>query len=237
MLTIKTVKNHFSTLPTNRFCFRSSSSQTLSLSELAAEMADYNSSFTKADIEGMLSILNTVAIKFLAKGYSVVLPFCTIRVGVTGTCQNIQDSFSPGNGNNHIAYLLSMSEAAKKDINSRLEYKQITPEATGDACIYQICSVNQDASESTNLNLSAGDIIRIRGKNLSFDFNDTKQGLVLYGENTEFQIRKFNRIGTNVIDFVVPSDIAAGKYTVSLTTKPGVYRYSDTSCDMVITIN
>lgn len=104
----------FSTLPTNRFCFRSYNSQSISTSKLAEEMADYNSTFTKADCEGVLSVLNTVAIKFLAKGYSVELPFCIIRPGVSGTCQNIQDSFSPGSGNNQITFLISMSDEAKK---------------------------------------------------------------------------------------------------------------------------
>lgn len=200
-------------------------------------MADYNSTFTKADCEGILSILNTITIKFLAMGYSVELPFCTIRPSVSGTCQSIQDSFTPGVGNNQISYLLSMSDFAKKEVNSKLQYRQTSPESAGNASIYTICSLLQDASESTDLNLSAGDIIRVRGKNLSFDFNDPKQGIVLYNEDTGFQIKKFIRIGTNVIDFALPSDIAAGKYTVSLTTKPGVNRYCDASCDTVITVN
>ena len=42
----------------------------------------------------MFSVMNKVVIKYLSKGYSVELPFGTIRANATGTCSNIQDVFA-----------------------------------------------------------------------------------------------------------------------------------------------
>ena len=61
MLNIKTVKNLLITDESkDGFCFRSSCSQTLKTSQLATEMADWNSSFTEADYLGMLSVMETI---------------------------------------------------------------------------------------------------------------------------------------------------------------------------------
>ena len=58
MLNIKTIKNSLiSDESKDGFCFRSSCSQNLSQKKLAAEMADWNSSFTEADYPGMLSVM------------------------------------------------------------------------------------------------------------------------------------------------------------------------------------
>ena len=95
MVQIKTMKNPLVTdKDKDAFCFRSKCSQTLTEKQLAKEMAAYNSSFTEADNIGILNVLNTVVIKHLSKGYSVELPFGSIRPNATGTCSSIQDSFS-----------------------------------------------------------------------------------------------------------------------------------------------
>ena len=99
MLNIKTIKNVLVTDESkDGFCFRSSCSQSLSQKKLASEMADWNSSFTEADYLGMLSVMENIVVKYLAKGYSVELPFGTLRANATGTCANIQDGFTLGCG-------------------------------------------------------------------------------------------------------------------------------------------
>ena len=58
MLNIKTIKNPLVTDPTkDGYCFRSSCSQKISAQQLIKEMSNYNSSFTEADLAGMLSVL------------------------------------------------------------------------------------------------------------------------------------------------------------------------------------
>ena len=108
MLNIKTIKNVLVTDESkDGFCFRSSCSQSLSQKELASEMADWNSSFTEADYLGMLSVMENIVVKYLAKGYSVELPFGTLRANATGTFANIQDGFTLGTGNHSLGFLFN----------------------------------------------------------------------------------------------------------------------------------
>ena len=237
MLNIKTVKNPLVTEESkDGFCFRSSCSQSLKLKKLAVEMADWNSSFTEADYLGMLSVMNSIVTKYLAKGYSVELPFGTIRTNATGTCGNIQDGFTLGVGNNTLGFLFNANEETLANVKSKLEYRQIPPDSTGEAKLYRITVLNDDASESSNLSVTAGKILRLHGRNLSFDITDEAQGLFLENENGFTRISVYNRRGTNVVDAPVPAEIAPGSYTVSISTKPG-QSYFTATLDSVISIN
>ena len=121
MLNIKTVKNLLITDESkDGFCFRSSCSQTLKTSQLATEMADWNSSFTEAEYLGMLSVMETIVTKYLAKGYNVTLPFGTLRANATGTCSNIQDGFTLGTGNHTLGFLFNANETLAKNVRSKL---------------------------------------------------------------------------------------------------------------------
>ena len=227
MVQIKTMKNPLlSEKDKDAFCFRSKCSQTLTEKELAKEMAAYNSSFTEADNVGILNVLNTVVIKYLTKGYSVELPFGSIRPNATGTCSSIQDSFSLGHGNNQINIIFSLSDEAKKEVASKLEYEQLPPDTTRDPKIYRLISLTQNAKESESLDFQKGQTLRIRGRNLSFDYEDENQGVFLENEDGLTKIQVFTRAGTNVIDLPIPSELAAGEYTVSVVTKPGSFYYN-----------
>lgn len=237
MLNIKTIKNPLVTDPKkDSFCFRSSCSQTLSLSKLADEMSDYNSSFTVADNLGMLSVLNTVVVKYLAKGYSVELPFGSLRANATGTCSGIQDGFTPGSGNNQLGILFSAGDEASKIIRNTLEYRQVPPDMVCEAKLYRISVLNGDASENSDLSVTAGRTLRLHGRNLSFDIADTAQGVFLENEYAVKRLENYSRRGTNVVDVSVPSELDAGKYTLSIVTKPR-HNYYTATIDSVITVS
>ena len=236
MLNIKTIKNPLVTEESkDGFCFRSSCSQSLKFKKLAVEMADWNSSFTEADYLGMLSVMNSIVTKYLAKGYSVELPFGTLRANATGTCGNIQDGFTLGIGNNTLGILFNANAETLKNVKSNLEYRQVPPDSTGEAKLYRVTVLNDDASESSNLTVTKGKTLRLHGRNLSFDITDPEQGMFLENENGLIRITTYNRRGTNVVDAPVPS-ILPGNYNVSISTKPGS-SYFRSTLDSVITIN
>lgn len=236
MLNIKTIRNPLvEGKGTDEFCFRSSCSQNLSLRNLAQEMTDYNSSFTVADNLGMLSVLNTVVVKFLAKGYNVELPFGNIRANATGTCGSIQDGFIPGTGNNQLGILFNANGTATNTVRDTLEYKQVPPDVTGEARLYRLTTLNADASENKDLTVSSGKILRLHGRNLSFDIEDANQGVFLENESGPVRILSYTRRGTNVVDFTVPETLSTGKYTVSIVTRPGK-NYFTASIDSEVTV-
>jgi len=236
MLNIKTIKNVLVTDESkDGFCFRSSCSQSLSQKKLASEMADWNSSFTEADYLGMLSVMENIVVKYLAKGYSVELPFGTLRANATGTCANIQDGFTLGTGNHTLGFLFNASEATTASVKAKLEYKQLPPDITGEAKLYRVTALNDDASESTNLSVSKGKTLRLHGRNLTFDITDENQGVFLENESGLTRLSVYNRRGTNVVDSPVPSELAAGSYSVSIVTKPG-NTYFTANIDSVVTV-
>ncbi len=173
--------------------------------------------------------------KKLAKGYSVELPFGTLRANATGTCANIQDGFTLGNGNHTLGFLFNANEETISSVKAKLEYKQLPPDITGEAKLYRITSLNDDASESSNLSFTAGKTLRLHGRNLTFDITDENQGVFLENENGIIRIAVYNRRGTNVVDTPVPGELAAGSYNVSIVTKPG-NTYFTANIDSVVTV-
>ena len=236
MLNIKTIKNVLVTDESkDGFCFRSSCSQTLKTAMLAKEMADWNSSFTEADYLGMLSVMETIVVKYLAKGYCVELPFGSVRANATGTCANIQDGFTLGTGNHTLGFLFNASDSAASSVKEKLEYRQVPPDITGEAKLYRVTVLQSDASESPVLNVSAGKTLRLHGRNLPFDMEDTAQGVFLENESGLSRLDSYTRRGSNIVDFTVPAGLAAGSYSVSIVTKPG-NTYFTANIDSEVTV-
>ena len=183
----------------------------------------------------MLSVMENIVVKYLAKGYSVELPFGTLRANATGTCSNIQDGFTLGSGNHTLGFLFNANEATTANVKAKLEYKQLPPDITGEAKLYRVTALNDDASESTNLSVSKGKTLRLHGRNLTFDITDENQGVFLENESGLTRLSVYNRRGTNVVDSPVPSELAAGSYNVSIVTKPG-NTYFTANIDSVVTV-
>lgn len=235
MLNIKTIKNPLAGEDKDGFCFRSTCSQTLTEQELTAEMAAYNSSFTEADTAGMMTVLKTVVAKYLAKGYAVELPFGTVRITAKGTCTGVQSSYTPGTGNHSINYNISPSESLRKQVESNLEYQQILPDPAKSSRIYRLCALQDDAKESDELTFAVGGLLRIHGRNLSFDFTDDQQGIFLESDTGSTRVTKYIRTGTNIVELLIPTGISAGSYTVRAVTKPGT-SYFTADIDTAITV-
>ena len=148
---------------------------------------------------------------------------------------NIQDGFTLGIGNHTLGFLFTASAAAAASVKEKLEYKQIPPDITGEAKIYRVTVLKGDASESTELSASEGKILRIHGRNLSFNMEDAEQGVFLENENGLSRMENYARRGTNIVDFTVPASLAAGSYSISIVTKPG-NKYFTANIDSEITV-
>lgn len=87
-------------------------------------------------------------------------------------------------------------------------------------------SILNNGKESDVLEFASGSMLRIKGKNVSFDADDEAQGIFLVAsDKSEIRIASYNRIGSSVIEAYIPSGTAAGAYEVKLVTKPGSERY------------
>lgn len=228
MIKVKTVRNYFVTDETkDGYCFKSSTNQVLTKEQLAREFAKYNSTITEPDALGMLYILTTIITKYVALGYEVDLPFCKIRLKATGTCGGIQESFRPGVGNHKFSIVVEFEPEALAEILKEVEYMQVKPGNSTDPEIYALSYVDKHQKEKEETTFAKGATLRIRGANLSVDLEDDLQGVFLKKGESQVRIDTYNRIGTNIIDVVIPSNIDAGTYYVVVNAKPGKNRYKN----------
>lgn len=80
-------------------------------------------------------------------------------------------------------------------------------------------------------------MLRIKGKNVSFDSDDEAQGVFLVAsDKTEIRVESYNRIGSSIIEAYIPSGTAAGTYEVKLATKPGSERYEKCVCSAKLAV-
>ncbi len=69
----------------------------------------------------------------------------------------------------------------------------------------------------------------------TYHITDENQGVFLENESGLTRLSVYNRRGTNVVDSPVPSELAAGSYSVSIVTKPG-NTYFTANIDSVVTV-
>ena len=72
-------------------------------------------------------------------------------------------------------------------------------------------------------------MLRIRGRNLLLKPDDIRQGIFLVdGEQHETRIKSYHRIGTRIVEGVIPA-VSTGSYGIKVVTKPGIERYEQYS--------
>lgn len=238
MIEIRTYKN-FLVKDTDKdgYCFKSNCNQTLTQEQLVREFSDYNSTITEPDALGMLNILNTLVCKYVARGYVVELPFCKIYNRAVGTTDNIKNSFQPGIGNNKFTVVVEMTDSANLAMTTAVEYKLMSPDKITAPKIVEVCTLNANAQEGSDLSTTAGSNLRIHGSNIKADLTDDTQGVFLVAEDkSQTRMTKYTRSGSNVIDFSLPADLAEGKYTILFINKTESGSYQESKYSEPLTV-
>ena len=220
----------------DKYCFRSVVDQIMDHEQLVKEIISYNSTITDADARAVLSILNDRVRHFVNLGYKVELPFGYVYNKANGTVAKLNDGFVPGKGNHRLTSVFKFKEDASIEMTQNASYKLAGIGYVQFPSIKEITSILPNGTESGNLDFSAGAILRIKGKNVSFDAEDEIQGVFLVSsDSTETRVSNYNRIGTNVIEAYVPS-VTSGNYEIKLVTKPGTERYEKAVASTTVTI-
>ncbi|GEM_PF-944068 len=219
-----------------KYCFKSSVNQVLTQEQLIREIVNYNSTLTDADVKAVFSVLNTKVIDYVNKGYKVELPFLDIRLKATGTCDSKEGTFANGIGNNKLDVKVCINPEALEAMTADVAYEQKFPESPMDPKIALVYSVNPNGTKNENLEFKPSDSIRITGKNLAFQFDDQKQGVFITDGSTVSRIEKYNRLGSNILDAFIPSNLEPGEYSLYVTTKPGKERYKQADFEQKILV-
>lgn len=212
----------------DRFCFRSVVDQTIDSERLVKEIVNYNSTLTEADVRAVLSVLDNRVKNFVNLGYKVELPFGFVSNKANGTVAHLNDGFVPGTSNHRITTVFKFKDDAAEEMTKNASYKLAGSGYVNLPEIKELCSVLSNGKESDALEFKALSMLKIKGKNLSFNADDALQGvfLVSASDGTETRIANYNRIGSSIVEAYIPADLVSGGYEVKLVTKPGTERYA-----------
>ena len=220
----------------DKYCFRSVVDQVMDSEQLVKEIISYNSTITDADARAVLSVLNDRVRHFVNLGYKVELPFGYVYNKANGTVAKLNDGFVPGKGNHKITSVFKFKDDAADEMTKDASYKLAGSGYVQLPAIKEISSILPNGMESENLDFSAGAMLRIKGKNVSFVAEDAVQGVFLVSsDSSETRVSNYNRIGSNVIEAYVPA-VASGSYEIKLVTKPGTERYEKAVSSTVINV-
>lgn len=212
-----------------KYCFRSVADQTLDTELLIKEIVNYNSTITEADVRAMLTILNDKVTQFVKKGYKVELPFGYICNKAKGTADRVNDKFVPGNGNHCFVPEFHFTKKAVQAMTKDAVFKNAGCGYAIRPVITEVYSIANDATQITTHSFAAGTMLRIRGRNLLLKPDDIRQGIFLVdGEQHETRIKSYHRIGTRIVEGVIPA-VSTGSYGIKVVTKPGIERYEQYS--------
>lgn len=227
MLNIYSYQNSFKVSDgKDKFCFRSVVDQIIDSEQLIKEIVNYNSTITEADIRAVLSVLDDRVKHFVNLGYKVELPFGYMFNKANGTVAKLNDGFTPGTSNHRITTVFKFKDDAAEEMSKNASYKLAGSGYVQKPEVKEICSVLSNGKESDSLSFSANAIVKVKGKNLSFNAEDSLQGLFLVAtDKSETRISNYNRIGTSIIEAFIPSSLDSGTYEIKLVTKPGTERY------------
>lgn len=227
MVQIYTYQNSLKTSEgKDKYCFRSVVDQTMDNEQLIKEIISYNSTITEADARAVLSVLNDRVKHFVNLGYKVELPFGWMFNKANGTVARLNDDFVAGSSNHRITTVFRFKDDAADEMIKNAVYKQAGSGYVQIPVIKGMYSILNNGKESDVLEFASGSMLRIKGKNVSFDADDEAQGIFLVAsDKSEIRIASYNRIGSSVIEAYIPSGTAAGAYEVKLVTKPGSERY------------
>ena len=85
----------------------------------------------------------------------------------------------------------------------------------------QLVSVDAAGRECGELIFAPHDILRIKGRNLSFDATKENQGVFFVGsDGLEIRAARYNNVGTSITEVFVPGGLAPGSYKVKVVTGP-----------------
>ncbi len=220
MVAITTYKNPLESA-VKGYCFRSVTDQTLDSEQLISEIIGYNSTITEADARAVLSVLNDRVKHFVRMGYRVELPFAFMHLKANGTVDRLNDGFMPGTGNHRFEVVCSFKPEALKEMKDCTAWRIAGIGWSRLPKIVELVSVDATGRECGELIFAPHDILRIKGRNLSFDAAKENQGVFFVGsDGLETRAARYNNVGTSITEVFVPGGLVPGSYKVKVVTGP-----------------
>lgn len=190
--------------------------RTVHLNELVAEIAGMGNTLTEIDVRGVITALDQLICKALAKSENVILPFCSFTSGIKGKFNGRDDEYDDTRHKIHpvIKAGSSLRQLFRKDVTLEKVRTEVL-KSTIDTFI----DIN---SGSVNSLVTPGGMGEFRGYNLKFEQSDTTQGIFFIAEDTsEYRVTTVGRGKPSNSLFIIPVDLTAGTYRVQVRARIG----------------
>ena len=185
--------------------------RTYSQEDIASEMIKRGSSLTAADIAAYQKLEAEVYADIIENGGNISTPLINTSFSITGVFTNQTDSFDKSR---HAIKLnvnagTALREAASKATAQKVETASTDP--------YITSVTDKITGDSTTV--KAGSVMELTGARLKFDASDEEQGVFAITESGEVRCATVIENKPARLLVLLPSDIAAGDFTVEVRTK------------------
>jgi hypothetical protein len=219
MITIYTHQNKFKQAKHRLVC-RSTTGGVVSQDAFVNEVAEHNTTITRADTLAVFDVINELLLKYVQNGDRVYLPFGSFYANACGTMDSDSDAFTPGAAasDHDISFIFAPSTESKEKIR-KTEWERGTDEIRSKPVIIYL----KDVQDNFITSIPHNDTLLIKGKKLAFyketDGNDVGVFLVQGDKTTECTY--FQYVHDKCISLRINADVPVGKYFVHVKTKYG----------------
>lgn len=217
MLSIYAIVNSLRTC-LHPYLIRSSTSDTVELSELINTMAQGRTTLSKPDISGCLQLFVEELVKLVADGKYVKTPVGAFYLAASGKLDYKNQSFTPGEGilDHGLTLHFRTDKAVESTIKSNARWERIESFDTSAAAFDEVSLAGRAVGETAR----AGDSVRITGRRLKFDPADATCGVFLETATASYRVAVYPDIAPSKLIAVLPADIPAGSYDLIVATRP-----------------
>jgi hypothetical protein len=180
--------------------------------DLIDMIVDRNTTVTRQEVASVLEHLEEVVINNLKMGFTVQTGLFTVKVGIRGSFDSLDDEFEPSRHRTVINVRTAPPLKKLAAVGLSLEKGEST---LPNPSAIKLFDYN---SKTTNLRVTPGSVASLSGSKLLLDPEDENQGIFFISEENPNGIKVENIVfsTSRKLVFTVPADLEAGSYTVKV---------------------
>lgn len=181
-------------------------------------MAKGRTTLSKPDITGCLQLFVEELIRLVADGRHVKTPVGAFYLSASGKLETKNQAFTPGSGtlDHELTLHFRTNKNVEAEMKSKARWERIESFDTTASVIDAVTVVGRSAGSAAQ----SGDTLRISGRRMKFDANDTSCGLFLESASGSYRAVVYPDITPSKLIAILPTSIPAGNYDLFITTKP-----------------
>lgn len=175
------------------------------LNAVIDRMVDKGTTLTEVDLRAVITLFRDAIINLISEGAAINIDnFISIRSTIGGVFTAYDEKFEPTRHQYKLKMLPSvrfMTDLLKEVSVERIEKSEKVP---------LIKLLHDMATDTFNKSLTAGNIVRIEGKNLSFNRAEEDEGIYIYNKGGDrfIKVNFRNKSNNKELHFLVPPDVA-----------------------------